>query len=434
MPSVRPHTGSLPYLPRVVDAELTLLLSQLPAVWIDGPKGVGKTATAGQRAATARHLDRPEVHALVRADLQAGISGPAPVLLDEWQLVPEVWDAVRRAVDDDPAPNRFILTGSATDSGTRTHSGAGRIVSRRMRPMTLPERGISTPTVSLRAMLEIGSSTPVAGTSEMRLADYASEILRSGFPGLRHLDGRALTTQLDGYLARVVESDMAEAGLRVRRPDTLTNWLRAYAAATSTTASWEKIRAAAHPGHAEKPARSTTVPYIEALTRIRILDGIEAWSPTGNRFARLAASPKHHLADPALAARLLGVSNRDLMQGSRGLEALPSDGPFLGALFESLCALTVRVFAQAAFADVRHFREYSGRHEVDFIVLRDDGKVIAVESKIAASVDDGDVKHLHWLESQMPGQVIDKVILTTGPTAYRRTDGVAVVPLALLGP
>ena len=426
-------TDRLPYIPRVVDAELDTLLSQLPALWIDGPKGVGKTATALQRAATVHRLDVPEVRAMVAADMPGAFSAAPPILLDEWQLLPQVWDAVRREVDADGSPNRFILTGSATGANTRIHSGAGRIVSRRMRPMTLPERGASQPTVSMAALLT-GSRAPLSGASTMRLADYTDEIIRSGFPGIRPLHGQARNVQLDGYLARIVESDIEEAGLHIRRPDTLMNWLRAYAAATSTSASWEKIRAAAYSGHAEKPARTSTLPYIDVLTRIRILDRIDAWLPTHNHFARLGAAPKHHLADPALAVRLLGLSRDTLMAGGPGMDTLASDGPFLGALFESLCALSVQVFAQAAYATVRHLREHAGRREIDFIVARDDGKVLALEAKIAAEVVDDDVKHLHWLGQQVGGQLLDKVILTTGSAAYRRPDGVAVVPLALLGP
>ncbi|NBO46276.1 MAG: DUF4143 domain-containing protein, partial [Actinobacteria bacterium] len=176
------------------------------------------------------------------------------------------------------------------------------------------------------------------------------------------------------------------------------------------------------------------IPYIDALTRIRILDRIDAWLPTHNHFARLGAAPKHHLADPALAVQLLGLSRETLLTGSRGLDALPSEGPFLGALFESLCALSVQVFAQAAYATVRHLREHAGRREVDFIVVRNDGRVLAIEAKIAAAVTDHDVHHLHWLGEQIGNRLVDKLILTTGTDAYRRADGVAVVPLALLGP
>ena len=219
----------------------------------------------------------------------------------------------------------------------------------------------------------------------------------------------------------------------MRRPATVATWLRAYAAATSTTASWETIRGAATSGAAHVPARSTTLPYVDALTRLRILDEVPAWTPTFNHLSRVGQAPKHHLADPALAARLTGMTVSRLLDGD-GPAAIPRDGVFLGALFESLATLCVRVYAQASDAQTAHLRAHDGRREIDVIVIRDDGKVLAVEVKLAAVVDDHDVRHLRWLRDELGDQVLDQVILTTGEQAYRRPDGIAVIPLGLLGP
>jgi predicted AAA+ superfamily ATPase len=210
--------------------------------------------------------------------------------------------------------------------------------------------------------------------------------------------------------------------------------MRAYAAATATSTSWEKIRLAANPGTDAKPAKTTVLPYVDVLTRLRVLDILEAWTPGRNHLRRMGQAPKHHLLDPALAARLVGVSRADLLTGAAGTVELPRDGTFLGALFESLCALSVRVFAQTHEATVAHLRQQDGRHEIDLIVERDDGRVVAFEVKLAAAVDERDVRHLLWLRNQIGDQLLESVVITTGDRAYRRADGIAVVPLALLGP
>ena len=420
------------YLLRVLDDELDALFPQLAAISLDGPKGVGKTATAARRCLGLFQLDSAARRETLLADPELILRSPSPVLIDEWQLVPEVWDVVRRQVDRDPTPGQFLLTGSATvRPGSAAHSGAGRIVRLRMRPMTVAERGGVEPTVSLRALLG-GKRPPVAGDSAFTLEDYVEEILASGFPGIRGLGDRARRAQLDGYLRSVVDRDVPDQGLAVRRPEALLAWLRAYAGATATTASYARILDAATPGDSDKPAKTTAIAYRDVLAQLWLLDPVPGWAPTRNVLTRLQQAPKHHLADPALAARLVGASHDSLMAGD-GTTLGPQDGTMLGHLFESLAALSVRVPAQAAEATVGHLRTGNGDHEVDLVVVRDDGKVVAIEVKLAATVNDRDVRHLRWLADTLGDDLLDAIVLTTGPTAYRRRDGIAVVPLALLG-
>ncbi|NMC35259.1 MAG: DUF4143 domain-containing protein, partial [Veillonellaceae bacterium] len=287
------------------------------------------------------------------------------------------------------------------------------------------------PTVSLREVLT-GKLPPMEGESALNLSDYAEEITASGFPGLRRMPERARRFQLDSYLRNVVEHDVPEQGLAVRRPEAMMAWLRAYASASSSTASYSQILDAATPGQGEKPARSTTIAYRDVLSSLWLLDPVPAWSPMGSPMTRLGQAPKHHLADPALSARLLGLSPGALLRG----DGMPLDsraGSLLGALFESLVTLCVRVPAQAAEADVFHLRTRNGDHEVDLLVVRPDGCVIAVEVKLAGTVDDRDVKHLVWLKSQLGDRLLDAIVVNTGPYAYRRPDGIGVVPLGLLG-
>ena len=423
----------MPYLRRVVDDELDELAPSLPAIAIEGAKGVGKTETALQRAATVYRLDDPAQRAIAQAAPDRILDGPRPVLLDEWQRVPSVWDGVRRAVDAGAEPGAFLLTGSASPVHPPTHSGAARVVTVRMRPLSLAERGLAEPTVSVRALLT-GTRPDVRGATDVSLADYTREIVGSGFPGLRHLSGRPLRAQLDGYLRRIVDTDFPEMGRDVRRPQLLRRWMAAYAAATATSASYETLRDAATPGEADKPARTTTAPYRDVLERLWIVDPVPAWAPTRNAVARLTRSPKHHLADPALAARLLGVGEDALLSGQDAGPPVPRDGTLLGHLFESLVALSVRVYAQAAEAGVGHLRTAGGKQEVDLVVERDDRRVVAVEVKLSGSVGDRDVRHLLWLRDKLGEDLLDAVVVTTGPQAYRRPDGVAVVPAALLGP
>lgn len=407
-------------------------MSSLPAVAIVGAKGVGKTATASRRATTVHALDDPAQRSVAHADPARLLDFPPPVLIDEWQYVPECWDLVRRAVDAGADPGRFLLTGSTSPTRVETHSGAGRIVSVRMRPLALSERGVEQPSVSLRELLQ-GERPPVAGRTDLRVDDYVQEVLGSGFPGLRGLSGRPLRAQLDGYLDRIIDRDFPELGHPIRNPAALRRWMTAYAAASSTTASFETIRDAATGGEGEKPAKTTTQPYRDVLERLWVVDPVPAWMPSRNRIRRLSSPPKHQLADPALAARLLGLDADALLSGGEVGPLIPRDGTLLGALFESLCTLSFRVYAQASEARIFHLRTSGGEHEVDLIIERGDGRVLAVEIKLARDIGSDDVRHLHWLTKQLGDSLVDAVVVTTGAEAYRRPDGIAVVPAALIG-
>lgn len=412
----------MPYQRRIIDDELDELLTGLAAIAIEGPKAVGKTATALQRAKTIYRLDDQAQATLAKAEPSRLTSGATPILIDEWQRVPEVWDTVRRAVDDDPSANRFLITGSAAPISPPTHSGAGRIVRLRLRPLSLAERNLEAPSVSLCQLLS-GQRPAVEGQTTVQLTQYAEEILTSGFPAIRPLPPRARRAQLTSYITRVIDRDFDEMGQPVRKPESLRRWLSAYAAATSTTASLEAVRDAATGGENDKPARTTVTTYRDTLQKLWILDPVPAWIPNQNYFSRLAHPDKHHLADPALAATLLGIREDALLNSTQ-----------LGRFFESLVTQSVRVYAQAAEAEVRHLRTKGGRHEVDLIVERPDGRVLAMEIKLGRDVSDDDVRHLHWLKEKLGDDLLDAVAITTGPNAYRRKDGIAVIPAALLGP
>lgn len=421
------------YQRRIVDDVLDELMPHLAAVALEGAKGVGKTHTAMERAETSFALDNSRTRETVSALPDSITQAAPPVLIDEWQLVPEVWDVVRRAVDSDPSGGRYLLAGSAeAPPGARIHSGAGRIVGLKMRPLSLAERGLLEPTVSLGELLE-GEFDGDGGASPLDLGDYTDEILASGFPGIRLLPRRARNAQLGGYIERIVSRELAENGLTVRRPAVLRSWLAAYAAATSTTTSYSGILDAATPAESEKPARPTVTAYRDYLTRTYILEPLEAWVPAFSPLKRLTQAPKHHLVDPALAAHMVGVGREGLLGGS-GRRVGGDTGAWLGALFESLVTQSVRVYADANEATVHHLRTRATDHEVDLIVEGHDRSVVGIEVKLSGTVGDSDCRHLNWLEGQIGDRLVAKVVVTTGPVAYRRPDGVYVVPLALLGP
>ncbi len=421
------------YVARIVDVELDELLTGLPAIAIEGPRAVGKTETALRRAQTVHRLDDARQQEILRAEPERLVAGAPPILIDEWQRLPYSWDLVRRAVDRDRTAGRFLLTGSAAPTETPTHSGAGRIVTVRMRPLSLAERGLTEATVSLAGLLS-SSRPPLEGASDVRLDDYADEIVRSGYPATRGLSHRLIRADLDGYIERIVEHDFNELGRTIRDRRALRSWMTAFAAATSTSASYAAIRDAATAGEPDKSAKTTTIAYRRVLEQLWMIEEVPAWLPTRNRLTRLGASPVHQLADPALAARLLGIDAGALVDGADTGPAIPREGTLLGALFESLVTLSVRAYAQANEARVSHLRTRAGEREIDLIVERGDGRIVALEVKLSALVGDNDVRHLRWLAGRIGPDLLDAAVITTGREAYRRRDGIGVIPAALLAP
>ena len=406
-------------------------MPHVAAVTLDGPKGVGKTSTASRRVVDELRLDLEQHWRMARADPELVTRLPKPLLIDEWQRVPAVWDVVRRAVDDGADPGSFLLAGSASPClDAPIHSGAGRILSLRIRPMALCERDRVEPSVGMAALLR--GVAEVSGTSPMGVSDYLEEILASGFPGLRGLPPRVRTAQLRSYTTRIFERELPdERGVSIRRPASLMGWLSAYASAVGTTATWETIRTAATPGDADPPTKATVSRYRDWLTSLWLLDLVPAWRPLGTSLRNLVQAPKHHLADPALAAVLLRATPEILAKGQG--RWLGSRGSLVGGLFENLAMLTVRGAAQVSGGDVFHLRTKRGEQEVDLIVEGEDGRIVAFEIKLNRAASDRDVRHLLWLKEKLGDQVADLVLLNTGEHAYRRPDGVAVVPLALLG-
>jgi len=419
------------YIPRLVDIVLDELLAQLPAISIDGARGVGKTATAARRAATVLSLDDATQRETLRENPEALRTVPGPVLIDEWQQVPEVWDRVRRLVDSKVEPGRFILTGSHPPRNSPVHTGAGRIVRVRMRPLSMVERHPGGQTVFLSDLLAGDAS--IHGDCSFALPEYVEEIMASGFPELRNHSGRVRRESLDSFIDNAVERDIPGQGVEIRRPQALRAWLAAYAAATGSTATYQTILDAATPALPNKPSRSTTVAYRDALANMWLIDQVPAWISPGNEFAALAQSPKHYLADPALAARLLELDEQRLLRGAEVKTLGPQEGSILGRLFEGLVAQSLHTYATVLGARLSHIRQSQGRHEVDFLLEGPGGSKVAIEVKLSRTVDADDVTHLHWLKRQLGSRLTDAIVVNIGPYAYRRKDGIGVVPFGCLG-
>jgi predicted AAA+ superfamily ATPase len=423
---------------RLIEPYLKNIMKEFPAVAVDGLKGVGKTVSSKRVASTAFELDRPRDFDQISNAPEILSSAKPPILVDEWQRIPHVWDYVRRAVDDGAGAGSFLLTGSIANSDTDIHSGAGRIIRRRMYPLSLAERGIETPTVSLGEMLSAAKpfSAKISGQTDVGFSQYVSEIAASGLPGLRKYSAESRRIAFESYFANILSHEFNQQGIRLRQPETLLRWLKAYAAGVSTDTGYNEILDASTAGEGHKPAAKTTIADREALGNLWLLDELMPWVGGEDFFSGLKRSPKHYLADPAFAAYLLGL-DETVLSGARGWPAAAGRfdakyGSILGRLFESLIQLSLNTYASVNNAQIYFVGTHSGDREIDFVVQKG-SSVVACEVKFAPTVAVPDGKHLKWFAEKVGSDCLDAVIITTGGVAYRREDGIAVVPAALLG-
>jgi len=414
-------------------------MKSFPAIAIDGLKGVGKTVSAKRIASTVFELDKEKDFDQVAHIPGILLSGTPPVLVDEWQRFPPVWDQVRRAVDEDARPGTFLLTGSIANTDTNIHSGAGRIIRRKMYPLSLAERDIETPTVSIGEMFATSKSfgMRIEGATEVTPLDYLHEIVASGLPEFRSYSSEELKIAFESYFENMLSHEFNQQGVRLRQPQTLLRWLRGYAAAIATDAGYSEILDASTAGEENKPATKTTIAYREALENLWLLDELSPWIEGEDFFSGLKQSSKHYLADPAFAAYLLRL-DESVLTGVRGwtVQAEKFDekfGSIIGRLFEALVQLCLNVYASVNNAKIFFVRTYKGDHEVDFIIQKD-SRVIACEVKLSQMASASDGEHLRWFKEKVGADCCDAMIITTGSAAYRRKDGIAVVPAALLGP
>ena len=355
------------------------------------------------------------------------LDGPVPRLIHEWQRAPRVWDAVRRAVDKRSAPGQFILTGSASpnDDAPR-HSGAGRFGVMRMRPMSLFEQGHSSGEMSLAALMS--GDEPAGASCGLDLKAYIERIMVGGWPQLLGAGSATATQFLAGYLDMIIAHDIHVVSGARRDPGLVRRFLRAYAQFTADPARLSTIVDRAHGdarGGASGLTRWSADAYLQALRAMMIVDEVEAWSPALRSRSRFTSVPKRHLADPSLAASLMGCSPAQLL----------GDIKTLGHLFESLATRDLRIYAEAQDDYVFHYREHSGDLNVDLIVHQTGGVWAGFQVSLGGDlIDEAAAALTRMATTRTARPPIALGVITATPYCYRRGDGVWVIPLGCLGP
>ncbi len=420
------------YLPRIADDLLAWKLKTSGAVQIEGPKWCGKTSTGKQRAESAVFLQDPDVGpsllALADSKPSAILDGEKPRLIDEWQMAPQIWDAVRFSVDQGKKRGQFILTGSATPKKRPAHSGVGRIARLRMRSMSLFETGESTGAVSLKSLFDAtqaGSRLDIGAVASLDVTDLAYVACRGGWPqAVTEEDRHVALAQAQNYVTEMLDADIDELEGKRRNSSWLRAIMRSYARNVATEASLSTIM---KDMQGESPSDVTVADYVDALRRAFVIEDLEAWNPRLRSKTAVRTSPTRHFCDPSVAAAMLGATPDSLL----------TDFETFGLLFESLCVHDLRAYADALGAEVRHYRDKTGL-EADAVVVLPDGRWGAVEVKMGHSRIDEGAKHLLKLkgrvETSHEGEPSFLMVLTSTQTAYLREDGVYVVPLAVLAP
>jgi uncharacterized protein len=402
-----------------MDALLDEYARQLSALLIVGPRASGKTTSVLRRAASVIRLDAPGEAAAFRADADAALRGlEEPVLLDEWQAVPEVLGAVRRAVEFDPRPNRFYLTGSVSAAlDVDVWAGTGRAQTLTMYPMTVREQagGVDGPTffdrVTAGRALDASAPTP-------DLVGYVDLALTSGFPvAALLLSGRAHRAWLDSYLGDLLTRDVATLSTsRTRQTDSrrLRRYFNAYALNSAGHADHKSIYEAAGIN------RMTALAYDELLTRLFAVEEVDAWAT--NRLKRLRSSPKRYVVEPALIATALRLDTRGIL----------SDGDLLGRVLDTFVAAQLRPELAGSESQplLHHVRTQSARAEVDLVAELGGGRVIGIEVKADNGPGREAAKHLIWMREAIGERFVAGVVLHTGPRSYPLDHRIVAAPIA----
>jgi predicted AAA+ superfamily ATPase len=415
------------YLPRIADKVLNTALEASGAVLIEGPKWCGKTRTAEETAASALYMQDPDHTASYQqaADIKPSLllKGDTPRLIDEWQMAPVLWDAVRFAVDQRGETGQFILTGSAVPKDNAIqHTGTGRISRMIMRPMSLFESLESNGTVSIKSLFD--GTADVDSKSSLTIEGLAFALIRGGWPASVGQKEAVALRQVYDYVDAVINIDVSRVDGVEKSPARLRALMRSLARNVSTTANITTIHqdiAADEQTISEK----TISAYINALRRIFVIEDLPAWNPAMRSKTVLRAAPKRHFVDPSIAAAVFRANSESLLQ----------DFNTFGLLFESLCIRDLRVYAQAIDGEVFHYRDKSGL-EADAIVHLKDGRWGAVEVKMGAKEIEKAAENLKILREKIN---LDKMkepsflmVLTATELGYQRDDGVYIVPIGCL--
>lgn len=413
------------YIPRIVDNTIKAALDTAGAVVLRGAKAVGKTRTAQRFAHSSLFLDSDDP--LARLALQqpsVALAGDTPRLLDEWQIVPELWNAVRHEVDRRRQPGQFILSGSVMPKADeRRHSGAGRFRQILMRTLSLFESGHSSGQISLQALF---ANQPVEiAQSDTTYEQVISRIVSGGWPGWIHASEADSQDQIRSYIDDIVEHEFEFVTGGRRDPRRLRAYLQAVAQLTANTASYAAIttRMAEHVPFTVGPDAVPTMHEIAA--RLFLIEDQPAWGATLRSKTVALQTPKRHLTEPSLAAALLGAQSERLLR----------EPDTLGFLFESQVVHDLRVYAQAnGIRDVHHYRDTKGRKEIDIVIENRAGDWLAIEVKLSEHRIDEAAAHLKATTQDFIRPPLHHIVVIPTGIAHARRDGVIVAPLTTLGP
>ncbi|MDE6630976.1 MAG: DUF4143 domain-containing protein [Bacteroidales bacterium] len=424
------------YKKRIIDGLLAKKLQAKGEVLIEGPKWCGKTTSAEEMAASKILLSKPDTREhftnLLEIDTDTALTGDTPMLIDEWQTVPKLWDAVRYTVDHRHKMGQFILTGSAVPDKTtekeRQHSGTGRFAWLTMRPMTLFESGESNGSVSLEQLF----STPkkILEKNHLNLQDIVFLICRGGWPMAVGLPEEAALEQAFDYYDAVTKEDITRVDGIKRTSEKVQRLMRAYARHQGMQSPVTTLRDDLQANETTKLDEDTISSYLEALRKIFVVEDMPAWNPNLRSKTAIRTTDTRYFADPSIATAALGLGPKDLM----------NDLKATGMFFETLCIRDLRVFAEALNGSVYHYRDKNGL-ECDAVVHLRNGQYALVEIKLGGQslIQDG-AKTLNALEnliddSRMNTPAFKMILTATGDFAYRRPeDGIYVVPVGCLRP
>lgn len=419
------------YKQRIADKLLARKLAGKGAVLIEGPKWCGKTTTARQQAKSVLDLGDSDVlrqsQQMMDVSPKTLLQGETPRLIDEWQTIPSLWDSIRSEVDSRGDFSQFILTGSSVlpQADETVHSGTGRIVRVKMRPMSLFESGESLGSVSLKNLFEGGVIEPQL--NKLSLEDLAFLICRGGWPQATFLHGELALDQALDYVDAVTEIDIQRVDGVKRNPGRARLLLRSYARNIAQQVSYGTIKADMLSNDAKSLDEDTVADYIKALKRLFVVEDLEAWNPNIRSKSAIRTSDTRHFVDPSIGTAALGLGPSDLI----------NDLNSFGLFFEDLAVRDLRVFAEALDGRLYHYRDSSGL-ECDTVLHRRNGTYALVEVKLGGTKLIGEgVSSLQALAntidtSRMPAPSFKMVLTAVGQYAYQRKDGIFVVPIGCL--
>ena len=419
------------YKPRIIDASVEKYLKTFGAVCIEGPKWCGKTWTSAYHSKSEYYLADPrgnfQNRNLAQIDPSLVLDGDSPRLLDEWQEVPSLWDAVRFAVDSSKEKGRFILTGSATPNHKGIlHSGAGRIARLRMRPMSLFEAGKSSGKVSLKELCNGILKAQLTG--EVALTDLIDYIVRGGWPSSQELSIEEAALLPKEYISAILSDDIERIDGIKRDRHKMELLLRSLARNESTTVTNKRLKEDMKEIDHEDIVVETVASYLDVLNRLFLTDNQKPYSTQLRSTVRVKQAEKRHLSDPSLACALLNATPEILM----------GDLNTLGFLFEALCERDLKIYAEAFGASLYHYQDYHNQ-EMDAVIVLPDGEWCGIEIKLGANQIEDAAKNLLKIKQKILEEKNGKapkslsVICGLSNAAYQREDGVFVVPLTALG-